>query len=952
MSFQPLLIGSFNSGLIKSKKPYALIDDSFQMLQNTYTWRERVKRREGIKLVGRLRRQFTVAVKLTNQANGATYVVTDILADAAFGLRTSEPDAQIEPGGVTIVVGALSFSDSTTATPPGAENGVLVEAGSSTGTINYTTGRLDLAFSPSLGGATDVDVTFSYYPALPAMGIRKREQAAINNEQTAWFDTKYVYSYDGNDFSSPSSSVWSGNDSDFFWMANFRGITADVRLFFATNNATPSLSTNNRIRHTADLATWTDFTPAVSGTDQTGIAPTTLAVGSVAYAGTLSSTPIIPGSVTITVENGVDDTVGFRDQVGTYPAGTLNGSPSTNSGIIDYSTGVVTLSFSSAFTVSTATVTAIYQNETSSMFQAKIIVPYYGRLLALNVFEGLNAGASLNIFNRCRFAQVGDPLQQDAWISTIPGKGGFIDAPTNEAIVSAQFYKNTLIVSFDHSTWQLTYVGNYGLPFLWERISTDFGAESTFSTVLFDGGILAVGDKAIVKSSGNDVQRIDLDIPDTVFEFNNEDGGKKRVHGTRDFKKELVYWTYSDGGLAKKFPNRTLVYNYRNNTYATFRDNVTVFGELTTPTGDLWDLPISWDSNISWDESFPAQLPAKISGNQQGWIHWYQYPDAETTADSLTNMNEHESLAIKSITLSAASNISVEISNHNLEQNEIIFITGLLFVDESTDTTVSTDLNNRFFQVTITDDDNVTLTEWNFTTQQYQETTHNAIAYTPDPADGDTYMGGGQMALVQNMEIITKDFNPFVGQGSHIKMSYTDFMMDATPNSAISVDLFINSSFNTRGNLIVGNKQVETAIDQFGRVSNITRDDPAQLTSENHGLQSGAMITIRDVLGMTQVNGGLFTITYVDDDNFTLGVDSSGFTDYASGGEWLTQENRFYVPGSRYAWHRFYASCYGQYLSYRLFYDDNLMNTIDTHQTGFELNAIMLYLKKGGRLVL
>jgi len=496
------------------------------------------------------------------------------------------------------------------------------------------------------------------------------------------------------------------------------------------------------------------------------------------------------------------------------------------------------------------------------------------------------------------------------------------------------------------------YVGDVGLPFLWERISSDFGSESTFSTVLFDKGVMAVGDKAIVATTGNDVQRIDTPIPDQVFEFNNDQNGKERVHGTRDFSKELVYWTFSDGGIQSKFPNRVLLLNYKNGTYAKFRDNVTVFGELATASGDLWDLPISWDSDTSWDTMFPAEFPATITGNQQGWIHWYQYPDTETTADAETNLNEHESLAIKDITLAASSDISIEVINHNLEQNEIIFITGLLFVRESLDAAVLTNLNDRFYQVTITDDDNVTLKEWNFTTQQYQASSHDGLAYTPDPADGDTYMGGGQVALIQNLNIITKDFNPFVAQGSHIKMSYTDFMTDATPNSAVSVDLFINSSFNTRGNILVGNTQVETAITQFGRISNITRANPAVVTAPNHGLQDNQVVTMRNVGGMTQVEGGLFTITHVTGNSFSLGVDSSAFTAYTSGGEWFTQDNRFYVPGSNYAWHRFYATCFGQFISYRLFYDDNLMNTLNTHQSGFELNAIQLWLRQGGRIVL
>lgn len=1025
MSFQPVLISSFNSGLTKDKKPFLLMDDAFQQIKNAYAWRGSVKKREGVKLVGRLRRCITPAVTLTNQASGTTYSVADIFADNAFLLRTTEPNAEIEPGGVTVTIGALTFTD------PG-KDGLLTQSGDitaitqanpasvtsathnlatgnivnisgvtgmtginggpytitvtgvntftldgttsvpldpytgpsgtwaatqatspNTGTINYASGKLDLAFAPAIG-ATNVDIAFCYFPSLPAMGISKRELAAINSEKTTWFDTKYVYSYDGNDFSvSSTGTTWSGSDSDFFWTENYRGLTANIREFFATNNAAPALNTNNRIRHTTDASTWTDFVPAVAGTQITNegfaldvVTPWT------SYTNTIVNTPIIPGTVTITVSNSpTNPIVGFRDQVGVYPAGTLNGSANTNSGTIDYTTGVFSLTITPAMTAD-ATVTVTYQYETSYLFQAKLIVAYYGRLLAFNVYEGLTAGATTNIFNRCRFSQTGNPLQQDAWVSTTPGKGGFIDAPTNEAIVSAQFYKNTLIVFFERSTWELRYVGEYGLPFLWERISSDYGSESTFSTVLFDNGVMAVGDKALVSSSGNNVQRMDNDIPDQVLSFNNKEGGKERVHGVRDFAKELVYWTYSDGGLATKFPNRVLLFNYKNGAYSIFRDNVTVLGELTTATGVQWDLPISWDTEMSWDTVFPSEFPMIISGNAQGWIHWYQYPDTETTADSVVNMNENESLSITNITLSASADIILEIINHNLEQNEIIYVAGLLFVDEATDTAVTTSLNDEFYQVTFTGDDNVTLKQWNFTTEQYEGTSHDNIAYTPDPADGDAYMGGGKLALVQNIDIMTKDFNPFVEAGSHIKMSYTDFMTDATPNSAVSIDLFVNSSLSVKANILAGNQEVETAITQFGSITNITQDDPAQVTAPDHGIQSNQVITIRGVEGMTEVNGGLYTITYVDDDNFTLGVDSSMFTLYDSGGEWYTQGYRFYLPGSNYAWHRFYATCFGQYISYRIFYDDNLMNTIDTHQSGYELNAMQLWLRKGGRIVL
>lgn len=65
--------------------------------------------------------------------------------------------------------------------------------------------------------------------------------------------------------------------------------------------------------------------------------------------------------------------------------------------------------------------------------------------------------------------------------------------------------------------------------------------------------------------------------------------------------------------------------------------------------------------------------------------------------------------------------------------------------------------------------------------------------------------------------------------------------------------------------------------------------NPAQLTDDGHGLQTGSIITIEGVGGMVELNGNTYTVTVIDDDTFTLdGVDNSGFTPYTSGGTWTS----------------------------------------------------------------
>lgn len=853
MQFQTQMIAGYNSGLQKSKKPFLLIDSAFQKLENAYCWRERIKKREGIKLVGRLRRVLT-GESLGNTAGAQlTYNIADVFATLVI---TGE-NPQIEPGSVAITIAApdaAAFTDNGDGTF--AVTGAGVAAGSY---VNYNTGEINLILSAAAGGAA-ITLDFAYFPGLPVMGIDQRELSTINNEQTVFFDTKYVYTYNGADFTSPSTVEWSGGDADFFWMANYRGSDPFDRLFFVTNFTNPAASGNNRIRYTSDLTTWTDFTPAV--------------------------------------------------------------------------------------------------DSTNSIFQCKLIIPYYGRLLFLNTYEGTDDGmgtiSANNYFNRCRFSQIGDPLQVDAWRSDTFGKGGFIDAPTSESIISCEFYKNTLIVFFERSAWELRYVGEYGLPFIWERISSDYGSESTFSIVLFDQGVLAVGDKAIVVSSGNTVDRIDLDIPDEVFGFHNEDSGKERIQGVRDFQKQLVFWSYSDAGFNRKFPNHVLVYNYANQTWAILRDNVTAFGVLTNAAGVNWDLPISWDSNTSWDTRYQGEFPIPISGNQQGFVHYYNFVlDADAVVDNLIDFIEHESLFIKSITLNTSSNINLEITNHNLEEGEIIYIDGLNFIDSTTKLSVTTSINQKFYLVAkFVDINNIEINEYDFETNEYLVTSHDNIDYIPVPGDA-TYVGGGVVALFPKVNIITKDFNPYQDRGLQMKMSYTDFQTDATPNSGVTINLFVNSLIGASANVPFYNPILKNSWGQWGYITDITQDTEAIITSKNHGLSNGRELTIGYVFGMTEINGGIYTVTVIDADTFSINIDSSAFMLYSRGGKWWTMDfNPFQVNGCAYAWQRFYSNVFGQYVTYQITYNDQLMNDPSTHSGTFELNAMILYTKPSGRLAL
>lgn len=85
----------------------------------------------------------------------------------------------------------------------------------------------------------------------------------------------------------------------------------------------------------------------------------------------------------------------------------------------------------------------------------------------------------------------------------------------------------------------------------------------------------------------------------------------------------------------------------------------------------------------------------------------------------------------------------------------------------------------------------------------------------------------------------------------------------------------------------------------------ITQANPGNVHVVAHGLSNGNQVYIDTVVGMTQVNGGPYTVTTAGVDNFTIGINTTGFGAYVSGGrvymvdaltDVMTWDGQFDVP--------------------------------------------------------
>jgi len=755
---------------VQSRQDFILPDDAYPVLENAYVWRERIKRRQGLDLVGRLRRVLTGLSLGLSGADPWTFTIWSTLAPPIV----PEATAQIEPGSVVIDIGGVILidqGDGTLATAP--PSGV-------TGTINYQTGSVTIM---GAGAGVATTISFNYFPGLPVMGLRSRELNSINIEQLIAFDTFYAYRFVGTGWQEfIPGTTWSGTlpdaDSNFFWSTNYWVGDGNQKIFWVTNF---SGITGDPIRYT-NGTTWINFAPTIN------------AAGEV-------------------------------------------------------------------------------------LAQCLAMLPFRGRLVTFNTLEGANLATSVAYTNRIRWAAIGTPfstpsaivtpVNANAWRDDIRGQGGFLDIPTSESIVAVGFVRDNLVIYCERSTWQLRYTGRSIAPFQIEKVNSELGSESTFSAVQFDTSLIGIGDKGVVECDSFKSERIDIKIPDLVFEFKNESEGTKRVHGIRDFQERLAYWTYVYNPAStpgQKFPNRRLVYNYENDSWAIFTDSLTALGTYQEAVARTWITADStWNkANFPWLD-VPAQFPFIVGGNQQGYVHKLSSNLSPKTTNDVT-------LFITNIVGATTTPTIVTSPNHNLVTGQVITIHDLPSTDpyaaslnsprtgaitgatqanpcqitstnhglltgsriDISGVTGMVELNGLSYIITVTGVNTFTLDgidSTNFTAYAGAGTWSytNAFAVFIDPTSSPldtfqlwkyspvtldftipqtdapgTYQGGGQIAVRDGFSIVSKKFN-FLEQGQNIQLGYIDLLTDTTESGAITLNVYLNYNNSSPVNILPEN---------------------------------------------------------------------------------------------------------------------------------------------------
>lgn len=816
-----------NKGLVKNSLAFLIDNDAFPMLVNAYQWRGRVKRKRGTSLLNRLRRYFDS----TSSAYSSTSTIT-LDANGEGNLITGfslEANASIYPTSVTITVGANNYVDTGgvgTLFLLGVDSGTINYA---TGAIEIASeannaASVTMNYYPYLPvlGIESFNNPSDIFPNTLAFDTTY----AYNIQTTVPFTI-----YDVSFYKNPASSgaytqkstatptSWNGQNYSQFWTVNYQGA------LWATNNMpTPFVSTNIGMQ----------FKPILTVTNITGGPPASarltldvsggahnLVQGDFLFINEVSTTtginfqtgyitsanPQDPNFVDVAFPNATIATNGTGG-IAQY----LTNRSDTTKDCIRWYDGNPTdanvdaptpqppygwVNFMPPLSQNIYSV-ADLPEEIYYLVGARIIFPFKDRLLFLGVVVQSSTGSPIYLPDTIVYSQNGTPFYTCSFTGTVTsstttfnpilvpsnqtatapsyfedqaGFGGYLTLGTDQNILTTQSNEDVLILGLDNLQGKLSYTGNDLLPFNFFIINSEYGSESTFSAVNFDVGVLAFGTRGITQTSQNECKRVDLAVPDEIFQIDVANNGPERLAAQRDYIREWVYFTYNSNSFDANYPNQTLQYNYRDGSWAVFYESYTTYGQFRTVSGYTWaqigNRFSTWSSwNEPWD-SGPSTLgqPVVLGGNQQGFV---------LTRDEGTN--EGNSLYIQGF-----SGSTVTSPDHGLNTGDHIVISGCLG-------TISTQVNGNIFYITKLSDD--------------------TFDVVPN-LDSGTYLGSGVIKRIYNPFIMTKQFPMGWELGRKTRIGPQRYLFTSTPFGQLTVLLFLSENqssvpFSTEGAYNIG----------------------------------------------------------------------------------------------------------------------------------------------------
>lgn len=835
---EKLIIGPFKRGFRNDVPAFYINNDSFPALVNAYQWRARVKRKRGTGRLCRLTRYFNSDISSYGSISSFSLVAGAGNLLTGFGLESA---GNISPGTVTFTVNAIVYTDPTedgflTPTGTGGLNTINYATGAIfiSGAGGNSVSLASFNYFPDLPvmGLEDLNLNATQFPQTLAFDTVYSYQIVTS--------TPY-YSYDVSFYKNPGASAslpgyipkanpspikWNGQNYQQFWTANYENA------LWATNGITVPFTTTNigmQFKFITGITISAGGPPSIVVLT---IAASGLVVGDFVFINeVVGITGINLQTGYVTVVAGASVTVEFPNATiaGAYSSGGIaqyltsnaafplkdslrwyDGSPTSGtelnptfiqgSGWVNFAPPIYS---GIPFSAPDDLPPAIYY-----LVGARMVIPFKDRLVFLGAVIQSSASGPFYLQDTVVYSQNGTPYYTTsftgspispntvfnailtpanqgsspaAYFVDVTGFGGFITAGFAQPITTVGVNQDVLLVGFTTRQTKIVYTGNDLVPFNFYIINSELGATATFSTIVMDEGVLTIGDRGITITDQQSTKRIDLEIPDYVFELDLLNNGTQRITAQRDYVNEWIYFTFpydSEENTANPFPNQTLFYNYRDQSWGVFNESYTTYGPFRRQTGFSWQtvgsIYSSWNAwNEPWNASDSSLLePEVIAGNQQGFV-LARRDDTTSEAPSLY--------------LSAVSGTTITSPNHGLSAGDFIFFLNALGMTNLNSNPTGTPPTYLIWQV-----------------QQIIDANNFIISSSPEFAPvipSGTYMGNGSITRLYIPQIQSKQFPTAWELGRKTRLGVQQYLFTTTTNAQVTLNIYLSQNSATPFNL-------------------------------------------------------------------------------------------------------------------------------------------------------
>lgn len=825
------VIENFSKGWVNAQEPFVIPRDSFYELWNCYVDHGRVEKRKGFTIVGYPSRFISLSA-LTSFTTG-----TDILIGAlAF--------TDIPTGIINNIIPTSVYILTTVSSIVLVDNGrgMLTRMGSDTavGTVNYMTGSFTVSDSDIVSASSpQYRYRYRYRTFLPATGI-----VPVSDTKTLYFDTRNSYSLPTSRTPLESSLPFvegAMNLDSSYLNGNALVVLPAHHICNLTGNYTNQI-TSTRFGRRATFITnglpgrpffpvqsWgansvsivvsliTSDPPIVGDIVQLVGLPGTTDGSSVPGTYRVQSVAVNTTVYTLTLEN-FSSNAAIIAARGAYVHFLTRDV--TGTGIKVYN-GRGFINYAPILRVNPLTLTnnVITYVRNVYLLGADIIISFGGRLLFIGTYEGMADPAFGTDYFPLKIRYTGadqvfyfTDIELLSGVMGIPvigfegnanvirtgtnGLGGFLNIATGGRAIWAEVINGRLLIGLERGVVELNINPTGTIPFSLRYFDSPLGSNAKNGHVHLDKFIMSIGNNGIISSKPRasllsslfEIERLDRDIVDEYQNISAVSGRERLTHATRDTFDEVAYFNFISNGFT--YHNRAIAYNYRNKTYALFRERFTISG-ITR---------VFFTNFVATDDSRYNVLlrvsgkPISIGGTAQGLFLARGIKQVSDPDIIITDIDP----AVPSAGMSR-----VTAPLHTLEVGEYVYI------------------NDTSLVTSFIGGSNI----------------HRVTAVTTNTFDIDgvynnpVYTGSAVCMLINNFRIRTAAFKPFWQQGKRLQAEFTFLMETANNNIGFTVNKYVSFNKNTSvstSNInyaFKGNEKNTAPIRFFRDISSIQGDD-------------------------------------------------------------------------------------------------------------------------------